>query len=98
MIEKCFEVGTFTIFNRVLKKEAPIKLIVTAYDVDPQDWKPSVDPRTGEVLPGKPQTIGELKQRWGEKLQVPIRTNLRTLLSNGIDREREKEGYLEEEQ
>src|SRR5262249_47882758 len=24
--------------------------------------------------------------------------NLRTLLSNGIDREREKEGYLEEEQ
>lgn len=80
MIKKRLEVGTSTIYNRVLKKELPIKLYIIVYDVAPQDWKPPVDPKTGKppidpktgkpfpVVP--PQTIGELKQRWGSSFQA----------------------------
>ena len=70
MIKKRYELGTSSFFHSQLKKEIPIKLFMVAYDVAPQDWKPRVSARTGEVLQGRPQTIGELKQRWGDKLQA----------------------------
>jgi hypothetical protein len=70
MIKKRYELGTSSFFHSQLKKEIPIKLFMVAYDVAPQDWKPKVHPRTGEVLPGRPFTLGELKQRWGDKLQA----------------------------
>jgi hypothetical protein len=82
MIKKRFDCGTSTFFNPVLKKDVPIKLYIVAYDVAPEDWTPVVDPKawppkinpkTGEVPSGvTPQTIGQLKQRWGDGFQATL--------------------------